>query len=133
MESLNGKLSDELLNREAFETLMGKWRREHNQRWERSRGGIRWPGNRGRPNRSPEFQLGHRVSRRPPRRSRQTDSPRRDHLKQTPRERGRYQGYNPELPGPPRPALQARNPNAAPFNACAATPSLRLGGECVSQ
>ena len=58
MESLNGKLSDELLNREAFETLMGKWRREHNQRWERSRAGIRWPGNRGRPNRSPEFQLG---------------------------------------------------------------------------
>ena len=34
MEFLNGKLSDELLNREAFETLMGKWRREHNQRWE---------------------------------------------------------------------------------------------------
>ena len=32
MESLNGKLSDELFNREVFETLMGKWRREHNQR-----------------------------------------------------------------------------------------------------
>ena len=31
MESLNGKLSDELFNREVFETLMGKWRRGYCQ------------------------------------------------------------------------------------------------------
>ena len=43
MESLNGKLSDELFNREVFETLMGKWRRKHNQRRPHSALGYRPP------------------------------------------------------------------------------------------
>ena len=45
MESLNGKLSDELFNREVFETLMGKWRREqqNNQRRPHSVLGYRPP------------------------------------------------------------------------------------------
>ena len=49
MESLNGKLSDELPNREVFETLreaqllMEKWRREHNQRRPHSALGYRPP------------------------------------------------------------------------------------------
>ncbi len=49
MESFNGKLRDELLNREAFETpreaqvLIEKWRREYNQRRPHSALGYRPP------------------------------------------------------------------------------------------